>query len=104
MPRKHDTGLAEFTPAELRFLRGLKSPAGIQKFLNDAPYHLAATSWSPRPARPPTFSPAANRAAFRPPPLDDGGRQRLVHRRTPLPYSAYPAAQAMDDQKSAEAR
>ena len=40
--------LSAFTPAELRKLRGMKSPHGIQKFLDDAPYHLADTAWSPR--------------------------------------------------------
>ena len=29
-----------FTPAELRNLRSLKNPYGIQKFLDDMPYHL----------------------------------------------------------------
>ena len=38
----------DFTPAELRALKSLKSPAGVQRFLDDVPYHLAATSWSPR--------------------------------------------------------
>jgi hypothetical protein len=38
----------EFSPAELRALRALKSPAGIQRFLDDLPYHLAGTAWSPR--------------------------------------------------------
>lgn len=37
-----------FTPKELRKLRGLKNPYGIQKFLDDMPYHLADTGWSPR--------------------------------------------------------
>jgi len=37
-----------WTPAELRKLRGLKSPHGIQRLLNDMPYHLADTAWSPR--------------------------------------------------------
>jgi hypothetical protein len=37
-----------FTPAELRKLRALKTPAGIQRFLDDLPYHLAGTAWSPR--------------------------------------------------------
>ena len=37
-----------FTPSELRKLRGMKDPYGIQKFLDDAPYHLADTAWSPR--------------------------------------------------------
>ncbi len=40
--------LDAFTPAELRALKSLKSPAGIQRFLDEVPYHLAATSWSPR--------------------------------------------------------
>ncbi|PYJ85219.1 MAG: hypothetical protein DME70_09925 [Verrucomicrobia bacterium] len=38
----------EFTPAELRKLRALKTPDGIQRFLDDLPYHLAGTAWSPR--------------------------------------------------------
>ena len=37
-----------FTPAELRQLRRLKDPYGIQRFLDDIPYHLADTAWSPR--------------------------------------------------------
>src|SRR5260370_332314 len=37
-----------FTPAELRKLRSLKTPHGIQHALNDMPYHLADTAWSPR--------------------------------------------------------
>jgi len=37
-----------FTPAELRKLRSLKTPYGIQRLLDDMPYHLAATAWSPR--------------------------------------------------------
>ena len=36
------------TPAELRKLRRLKTPHGIQRLLNDMPYHLADTAWSPR--------------------------------------------------------
>lgn len=40
--------LAAFTPAELRKLRGFKEPYGIQQFLDDTPYHLADTAWSPR--------------------------------------------------------
>jgi hypothetical protein len=39
---------ASFTPAELRKLRNLKDPHGIQKYLNAQPYHLADTAWSPR--------------------------------------------------------
>ncbi|MDQ2868487.1 MAG: hypothetical protein M3R59_08790 [Verrucomicrobiota bacterium] len=39
---------SEFTPAELRRLRALKTPAGIQRFLDAMPYHLADTAWSPR--------------------------------------------------------
>jgi hypothetical protein len=37
-----------FTPSELRKLRSMKDPYGIQRFLDDAPYHLAGTAWSPR--------------------------------------------------------
>jgi hypothetical protein len=37
-----------FTPAEWRKLRSLKNPYGIQRYLDDMPYHLADTSWSPR--------------------------------------------------------
>jgi hypothetical protein len=40
--------LAAFTPAELRKLRSFKNPYGIQRFLDDTPYHLADTAWSPR--------------------------------------------------------
>ena len=40
--------LAQFTPAELRKLRSFKDPYGIQRFLDDMPYHLADTAWSPR--------------------------------------------------------
>src|SRR3954468_7816419 len=38
----------ELTAAELRKLRALKSPAGIQRYLDSLPYHLADTAWSPR--------------------------------------------------------
>lgn len=37
-----------FTPKELRKLRSLKGPHGIQRFLDQMPYHLADTAWSPR--------------------------------------------------------
>jgi len=37
-----------FTPKEMRKLRSLKDPHGIQKFLDALPYHLADTAWSPR--------------------------------------------------------
>jgi hypothetical protein len=37
-----------FTPPELRKLRNLKDPHGIQQLLDDMPYHLADTAWSPR--------------------------------------------------------
>lgn len=37
-----------FTPAEIRKLRGLKTPHGIQQALDDMPYHLEFTAWSPR--------------------------------------------------------
>jgi hypothetical protein len=37
-----------FTPSELRKLRSFKDPHGIQRFVDDQPYHLADTAWSPR--------------------------------------------------------
>ena len=37
-----------FTPKELRKLRSLKTPYGIQRYLDDMPYNLQDTSWSPR--------------------------------------------------------
>jgi hypothetical protein len=40
--------LESFTPSELRKLRSLKDPYGIQRYLDDIPYHLADTAWSPR--------------------------------------------------------
>lgn len=36
------------TPAEYRKLRGLKTPYGIQRLLDEMEYHLATTCWSPR--------------------------------------------------------
>jgi hypothetical protein len=42
------SALEAFTPAELRKLRSLRSPAGVQRFLDNIPYHLAGTAWSPR--------------------------------------------------------
>ena len=42
------TDLFGFTPAEARRLRSMKNPYGIQKFLDDIPYHLEDTAWSPR--------------------------------------------------------
>jgi hypothetical protein len=37
-----------FSAAELRRLRALKNPVGVQRFLDGLPYHLASTAWSPR--------------------------------------------------------
>jgi hypothetical protein len=45
---KTKAAVLEFTPSELRALRALKTPAGIQRYLDDMPYHLAGTAWSPR--------------------------------------------------------
>jgi hypothetical protein len=36
------------TPKELRTLRSLRTPARIQRFLDDMPYHHGKTAWSPR--------------------------------------------------------
>src|SRR5690348_1480808 len=35
-----------FTPAEVRKLRSFKEPHGIQRFLDELPYHLEDTAWS----------------------------------------------------------
>lgn len=40
--------LSGFTSAEIRKLRSLKNPHGIQRLLDAMPYHLANTAWSPR--------------------------------------------------------
>jgi hypothetical protein len=40
--------MSTFTPSELRKLRSLKTPFGIQRFIDAMPYHIATTSWSPR--------------------------------------------------------
>ena len=37
-----------FTPRELRALRALRTPHGIQRALDAMPYHIASTVWSPR--------------------------------------------------------
>jgi len=37
-----------FSAAEIRRLRALKNPVGVQRFLDRLPYHLASTAWSPR--------------------------------------------------------
>jgi hypothetical protein len=38
----------DFSPAELRVLRGLKTPAGVQHFLDELPYNLGYTARSPK--------------------------------------------------------
>jgi len=40
--------MESFSPKELRALRSLKTPQGIQRFLEELPYHHAKTAWSPR--------------------------------------------------------
>src|SRR6266508_1030691 len=40
------TDTCGFTPSQLRQLRALKTPVGIQKFLDDLPYHLSYTAAS----------------------------------------------------------
>jgi hypothetical protein len=44
-PRRAGVG---FTPAEIRRLRALRTPHGIQRALDAMPYHHASTAWSPR--------------------------------------------------------
>ena len=43
-----DRPLEAFTRRELRTLRALRSPRGVQRALDAMPYHLAPTAWSPR--------------------------------------------------------
>jgi hypothetical protein len=40
--------LSQFTARELRTLRAMRTPAGIQRFIDSMEYHLADTAWSPR--------------------------------------------------------
>lgn len=40
--------IGEWTARELRALRLLRTPAGIQRALDAMPYHLASTAWPPR--------------------------------------------------------
>jgi hypothetical protein len=39
---------ADFTRSELRTLRGLKTPTGVQRFLDELPYNLSFTARSPQ--------------------------------------------------------
>jgi hypothetical protein len=39
---------SDFTPSERRTLRALKTPAGVQRFLDELPYNLSFTARSPR--------------------------------------------------------
>src|SRR5437763_14687711 len=48
MLRLGDSSNFGFTPSELRTLRALKTPAGIQKFLYELPYNLSYTARSPK--------------------------------------------------------
>ncbi len=48
MPASRSSDPTGFTPRELRALRALGSPVGIQRALDAMPYHLAGTAWSPR--------------------------------------------------------
>ena len=45
---KKSSSANSFTPTELRKLRGLKTPHGIQTALDAMPYNLQNTAWSPR--------------------------------------------------------
>ena len=45
---KNDANSRGFTAAELRKLRSLKNPHGIQRLLDAMPYHLEDSAWSPR--------------------------------------------------------
>ncbi len=40
--------MEHWTPSEKRSLRALSTPAKIQNFLDEIPYHIGTTAWSPR--------------------------------------------------------
>jgi len=40
--------MLEWTKRELRSFRAMRTPAGVQRALDEMPYHLAETAWSPR--------------------------------------------------------
>ena len=44
----NDGAFLGFSARELRALRGLRTPHGVQRALDAMPYHLASTAWSPR--------------------------------------------------------
>jgi len=48
MPKPGPASAFGFTPSELRSLRALKTPAGVQRFLDDLPYNLRFDARSPR--------------------------------------------------------
>jgi hypothetical protein len=45
---RHRAAALGFTRAEVRALRALRTPHGIQRALDAMPYHHASTAWSPR--------------------------------------------------------
>ena len=45
---RRDASSFGFTPSELRQLGALKTPAGVQNFLDDLPYNLSYTARSPK--------------------------------------------------------
>src|ERR1041385_9205017 len=66
------------TPAELRKLRSFKDPFGIQRYLNDQPYHLADTAWSPRRVLRENTSHCFEGALFAAAALRANGHQALI--------------------------
>lgn len=48
MGKKINANAWGLTPREVRKFRNLKSPHGIQRALDQMPYHLADSAWSPR--------------------------------------------------------
>lgn len=43
-----NSGTNGFTPAEIRKFKRFRTPHGVQRALDDMPYHLELTAWSPR--------------------------------------------------------
>src|SRR5262249_56776862 len=59
---------ARLTAAEEARLRALRTPAGIQRWLDAVPYHHARTVWSPRRGPRRAAAPRPGAAPLAPPP------------------------------------
>src|SRR2546430_12444601 len=67
-----------FTPSDLRHLRALKTPAGVQKVLDELPYNLSYTPRSPEKVLHDCTAPCLEGGIFRPAALRLFGFPSLV--------------------------